>query len=46
MIMRFQTWDNGKYGRIWRVDDNDYSWKYTDWNNGLIRDEDWDNSLK
>lgn len=44
MIMRFQTWDNGKYGRIWRVDDNDYSWKYTDWNNGVIRDEDWDNS--
>ncbi len=44
MVMRFQTWDNGKYGRIWRVDDNDYSWKYTDWNNGLIRDEDWDNS--
>lgn len=44
MVMRFQTWDNGKYGRIWRVDDDDYSWKYTDWNNGLIRDEDWDNS--
>ncbi len=44
MLLSFYIYDNGKEGRIWPVDDADYTLKYTDWNNGIIRDEDWENS--
>ena len=44
MIMHFQTWDNGKYGRIWPAVGDDYSWKFTEIVNGCARDEDFENS--
>ena len=44
MIMHFQTWDNGKYGQIWRVDDDDFSWKFTEIVNGCASDEDFEKS--
>jgi hypothetical protein len=44
MVMHFQTWDNGKYGRIWAVDDDDYSWKFTEIVNGCASEEDFQKS--
>ena len=44
MVMRFQTWDNGKYGRIWAVNDDDYSRKFTEIINGCASEEDFQNS--
>ena len=44
MIMHFQTWDNGKYGQIWAVDDDNYSWKFTEIVNGCASEEDFQNS--
>lgn len=44
MVMHFQTWDNGKYGRIWAVDDDDYSWKFTEIINGCASEEDFQKS--
>lgn len=42
--MHFQTWDNGKYGQIWAVDDDNYSWKFTEIVNGCASEEDFQNS--
>lgn len=42
--MHFQTWNNGKYGRIWPVDDDDYSWKFTEIINGCASEEDFEKS--
>ncbi len=42
--MHFQTWNNGKYGRIWPVDDDVYSWKFTEIVNGCASEEDFQNS--
>ena len=44
MVMHFQTWDNGKYGRIWAVDDGDYSWKFTEIVDGCASEEDFEKS--
>ena len=44
MTMHFQTWDNGKYGRIWAVGDDDYSWKFTEIINGCASEEDFEKS--
>lgn len=44
MVMHIQTWDNGKYGRIWAVDDDDYSWKFTEIVNGCASEEDFQKS--
>lgn len=42
--MHFQTWNNGKYGRIWPVDDDVYSWKFTEIVNGCASEEDFQTS--
>lgn len=44
MVMHFQTWDNGKYGRIWAVDDGNYSWKFTEIIDGCASEEDFQKS--